>query len=82
MKAVICIIVVTMYVDKCKTTTRSGKSYTRYLLRESYREGKKVKNRTLMNLTPFGEEVCEAIRLAKGRRVPPTLADLRTTMCS
>ena len=53
-----------MYVDKCKTTTSSGKSYTRYLLRESYRQGKKVKNRTLMNLTPFGEEACEAIRLA------------------
>ncbi len=75
-----CIMVVTMYVDKCKTTTRSGKSYTRYLLRESYREGKKVKNRTLMNLTPFGEEACEAIRLAMKHKgsLKQLLDDVRT----
>lgn len=80
MHMVLCIMVVTMYVDKCKTTTSSGKSYTRYLLRESYRQGKKVKNRTLMNLTPFGEEACEAIRLAmkhKGR-LKQLLADAGT----
>jgi transposase len=61
--------VATMYVDTC-ITRRGGKTYTRHLLRENYRDGKKVKHRTLLNLTPFGQEEVEAIRLAlklKGR---------------
>ena len=35
-----------MYIDTSKTTI-NGKTYYRYLFRESYREDGKVKNRTL-----------------------------------
>jgi len=47
------------------STSRQGdKIYTRHLLRESYREGKKVKKRTIANLTACSLEEIEAIRLA------------------
>jgi transposase len=52
-----------MYVDK-SIIRRDGKTYTRYLLRESYREGKKVKHRTIANLSRCSPEEIEAIRLA------------------
>ena len=50
-----------MYVDICKYK-RGNKTYKRVLLREGYREGGKVKHRTLANplivvmkkLRPFG----------------------------
>jgi transposase len=42
------------------------------LLRESYREGKKVKKRTLANLSSLSSEQVEAIRLVlKGQRLAP-----------
>ena len=42
------------------------------LLRESYREGKKVKKRTLANLSSLASEQVEAIRLVlKGQRLAP-----------
>jgi transposase len=57
------IISATMYVDS--STIRQGdKTYTRHLLRESYREGKKVKHRTIANLSHCSPEEIEAIRLA------------------
>lgn len=57
------IIVVTMHIDT--STIRQGdKIYTRHLLRESYREGKKVKKRTIANLSACSVEEIEAIRLA------------------
>ena len=43
-----------MYVDKC-TAHANGKTYTRYLLRESRREGKKTIKTTILNITPWGE---------------------------
>ena len=49
-----------MYVDVSKS---QGK-YTRYLLRESYRENGKVKHRTIANLSLCSKEEIEAIRLA------------------
>ncbi len=49
-----------MYVDISKS---QGK-YTRYLLRESYREKGKVKHRTIANISQCSEEEIEAIRLA------------------
>lgn len=49
-----------MYVDASKS---QGK-YTRYLLRESYREDGKVKHRTVANISQCSEEEIEAIRLA------------------
>ena len=53
-------LVITMYVDTCKT---KGK-YIRHLLREGYREDGKVKHRTIANLSDCSEEEIEAIRLA------------------
>lgn len=56
-------MVVTMHIDS--STSRQGdKIYTRHLLRESYREGKKVRKRTIANLSACSEEEIEAIRLA------------------
>ena len=52
-----------MYVDS-STVKQGNKSYTRYLLRESYREGKKVRHRTIANLSKCSEEEIAAIRLA------------------
>jgi hypothetical protein len=52
-----------MYVDTA-TITHNGKTYTRHLLRESYRERGQVKHRTLANLSPCAPEEIEAIRLA------------------
>jgi transposase len=49
-----------MYVDVSKS---QGK-YTRYLLRESYRDKGKVKHRTIANISQCSEEEIEAIRLA------------------
>ena len=48
-----------MYVDSCT----SGK-YTRHLLRENYRQGGKVKHRTVANLSQCSQEEIRAIRLA------------------
>lgn len=52
-----------MYVD-ISTHHRNGKPYTRHLLRQSYREGGKVKHRTLANLSACSREEIAAIRLA------------------
>jgi hypothetical protein len=52
-----------MYVDRSTVRAR-GKTYTRYLLRDSYREGGKVKHRTLMNLSRCRPEEIAAIELA------------------
>ena len=59
-----------MYVDKCTAHT-NGKTYTRYLLRESRREGKKTIKTTILNITPWGERTCEALRfvLANQKRL-------------
>ena len=57
------IVVATMYVDVSRLT-REGKTYTRSLLRESYREDGKVKHRTIANLSQCSEAEIEAIRLA------------------
>lgn len=56
------LIVLTMYVDT-STVKQGEKSYTRHLLRESYREGKKVKHLTIANLSQCSAEEIAAIRL-------------------
>ena len=38
-----------------------------YLLRESYRDGKKVKKRTIANLSSLHDEQIHAVRLIFGR---------------
>jgi transposase len=52
-----------MYVDTSYSKQR-GKIYCRHLLRESYREGGKVKHRTLGNLSRCSDEEIAAIKLA------------------
>ena len=52
-----------MFVDS-SISTFNGKSYSRHLLRETYREDGKVKHRTLANLSQCKPEEVEAIRLA------------------
>lgn len=52
-----------MYLDS-GTTTINGRSYQRLLLRESYREGSKVKHRTIGNLSKCSPEEKAAIKLA------------------
>jgi hypothetical protein len=52
-----------MYVD-VSHARQGGKTYTRYLLRESYRDDGKVKHRTIANLSGCSAAEIEAIRLA------------------
>ena len=53
-----------MYVDTSTVRSASGKTYTRHLLRESYREEGKVKHRTVANLSHCKPQEIEALRLA------------------
>ena len=52
-----------MFVDS-STSRLGGRTYTRHLLRETFREQGKVKHRTLANLSQCKPEEVEAIRLA------------------
>jgi hypothetical protein len=52
-----------MHIDISLTRSR-GKVYRRVLLRTSYREGKKVKHKTVANLSQESDETIEAIRVA------------------
>lgn len=52
-----------MYVDVSSVKTKK-KTYTRYLIRESFRENGKVKHRTLANISHCSPGEIEAIRLA------------------
>src|SRR5919198_4731505 len=52
-----------MYVD-ISSLRRNGKTYTRYLLRECYREEGKVNHRTIANLSRCSAQEIEAVRLA------------------
>ena len=57
-----------MYVDICKYK-RGNKTYKSVLLREGYREGGKVKHRTLANLSHCSDEEIEAIGIVlKGKK--------------
>lgn len=58
-----CIIVV-MYVVEIPYTSKTGKTYRSVLLRESYREGSKVRNRTIANLSKCTPQEITAIKLA------------------
>jgi transposase len=53
-------MVSTMFIEK----TNSRGKYTCHLLRENYREGGKIKHRTIANLSACSEEDIMAIRLA------------------
>ena len=57
-----------MYVDRCQYVTKYGVTHVRYLLRESFRQGGKVRHRTVLNLTPYGEPTAVAIQIALTHR--------------
>lgn len=57
------ILVHSMYVDTTKTR-RGDKVYIRHLLRHSYREGGKVKHKTIANLSNCSNEEITALKLA------------------
>ncbi|MEN8246782.1 MAG: IS1634 family transposase [Thermodesulfobacteriota bacterium] len=52
-----------MYVDTA-TIKRKDKSYTRHLLRTSYRQNGKVKHKTIANLSSCSKDEIQAIKLA------------------
>jgi len=52
-----------MHIDSA-SSTRNGKTYTRHLLRETYRKNGKVCHRTLLNLKNCSEEEIAAMKLA------------------
>ena len=52
-----------MYIDTANSK-RGDKVYTRYLLRNSYRENGKVKHRTIANLGMCSDEEIAAMKLA------------------
>ena len=53
-----------MYIDKSTVHLKNGKSYTRYLLRQCYREQGKIKHRTLANLSACSADEVTAMQLA------------------
>ena len=76
-------IVAFMYVDTA-TIKRKDKSYTRYLLRTSFRENGKVKHKTIANLSQCSEDEIKAIKLAlkhkKDLSVLCTTKDIKTVL--
>ena len=65
-----------MHVDSA-TIKRGNKSYTRHLLRTSYREDGKVKKKTLLNLSGCSDDEIAAIKLAlKHKKKLTSLASL------
>jgi len=66
-----------MYVDTAKIK-RGSKTYTRNLLRTSYREDGKVKHKTILNLSICSQEEIAAIKLAlKHKGNLTTLASIK-----
>lgn len=53
-----------MYITEMTSKIKSGKTYKSVLLRQSFRDGNKVKNRTIANLTKSKPEEIEALKLA------------------
>ena len=72
-----------MYVDTAKIK-RGNKTYTRNLLRTSYREDGKVKHKTVLNLSICSQEEIAAIKLAlkhKGNLTTLTsIKEVKTTL--
>ncbi len=52
-----------MYIDTSKSV-QGGKTYYRHLLRETYREGGKIRHRTIANLSGLPGKVIAAVKLA------------------
>jgi transposase len=66
-----------MYISRNKSVHQSGRTYYSILLRESYREGKKVKKRTIANLSALPENLIHAIEISlkSPSQIPSTSSD-------
>jgi hypothetical protein len=77
------IYVFTMYIDS-SSTRRNRKVYTRHLLRASFRENGKVKQKTIANLSACSEDEINAIKLALKHKHNLTelvaVTDVRTSL--
>lgn len=60
-----------MYIAKSTSKSASGKVYQSILLRESYREGSRVRNRTIANLTKCSPSDIHAIEMALKHKSTP-----------
>ena len=60
---VMCIIVA-MYITRSSWTNRSGKTYNSVWLKESFREGGKVKSRYILNLKDWPKQAIDALQIA------------------
>jgi hypothetical protein len=70
-----------MYITEVTSTSKTGKIYLSILLRESYRENGKVKNRTIASLTKCNPQEIAAIQLALEHKDDLTvLASLRDSV--
>jgi len=54
----------TMYVEETKRKSTSGKIHSCYMLRESYREGKRTFKKTIANISHLPAKEIEALRFA------------------
>jgi hypothetical protein len=70
-----------MFVDRIKHRLKDGTIRTQYLLRTSKREGEKVTKTTILNITNWGSDVCEAIAIVLKNRhsLPPLNSQLQNT---
>ena len=70
-----------MYITKVTSTSKTGKIYHSILLRESYRQNGKVKNRTIASLTKCDPHEIAAMELALEHKDDLTaLASLKDTV--
>ena len=53
-----------MYVEEIKTKSSSGKVHSCFLLRESWREGRKTRKKTIANISHLPKQEIEALRQA------------------
>lgn len=62
-----------MYIARSRSKSASGKVYESILLRESYREGDKVKNRTIANLSKYSPSEIRALEFALKNKDNPLI---------
>lgn len=64
---------------KRSTTKKKGKTYTSVILTKSYRENKKVKHKSLLNLSSWDYSAITALEAALHGNTLGSLADVKTT---
>jgi len=67
-----------MYIQRSQWTNRVGKTYESIWLRESYREGGKVKTRSIANLKKWTPEAVQALEYALKNKKAPNMESEET----